>query len=184
MSHAIRAYLVLLDYWWVVLLAVIAGAALLVSGVRGQKSSGGANGGGNKGSGSVAQAASGSASAQNPPKPPQNFNPQSPAVRTLVCTAGALEGRQFDITGCVRIGRDDSQCKIVYPKGTKGVSGVHCTVCFDGNTVTVTDHNSTCGTFINDREIPRGGKAVMHRGDTLCIGSRSNAFLLKGRSAR
>lgn len=180
MNQMIRAYLVLLDYWWVVLLAVIAAVVLLVSGAHGKKGSDGGNRGnngnnGNNGNGGSSSSGSWSSSAENP-KPA--------AVRTLVCTAGALEGRRFDIDGCVRIGRDDSQCRIVYPKGAKGVSGVHCTVYFDGNTVTVTDHNSTYGTFINGREIPRGGKAVMHRGDTLCIGSRNNAFQLKGTSAR
>lgn len=76
------------------------------------------------------------------------------------------------------IGTDGARCGLVYPKGTPGVSRVHCSVLFDGKTVTVKDENSSYGTYINDSKLTPGMAVVMHRGQKLSIGSRKEQLIL------
>lgn len=100
-------------------------------------------------------------------------------TRTLMGKDGALAGRSFKVSGKVVIGRSSSNCQIVYPADTKGVSGVHCTVRFNGTTVTVTDENSSYGTFIDGVRLTPGHATNMHRGQLLQLGSSKQSLQLR-----
>lgn len=101
------------------------------------------------------------------------------AARSLSGTKGALAGRTFALKGELLIGTNPA-CQIVCPKGTPGVSGKHVTIKNDRGTVTVTDHNSTYGTWIDSTKLNPGQPTVMHRGQTLSLGSPDQAFTLMG----
>lgn len=120
------------------------------------------------------------------PKPAPNPAPQpvSGPVRVLECTAGPLAGQIFNIRGKETVGRDAARCSIVFPKETKGVSGLHLSVTFDGSAVYVCDENSSFGTMLDDKRLPAGTPVKMHRGQTLYLGSYNVAMMLKGHSGR
>jgi len=105
-------------------------------------------------------------------------------MRELVCTAGALAGKRFRISGDLLIGRDPKRCQVVFPLDAKGVSAVHCKISFDGRQVEVTDQKSTCGTFIDGNKLSPYVPVRMHRGQMLMLGSERNAFLMGGNSGR
>ena len=94
--------------------------------------------------------------------------------RTLV----SADGKRYPVGRKLVIGRDPKRCGLVLPKDTAGVSAVHCTLRFDGTRVTVTDEKSSYGTYINDIKLTPGRPTGFHRGQTLCLGSKKNAFTL------
>lgn len=94
--------------------------------------------------------------------------------RTLV----GADGKRYPVGRKLVIGRDAKRCGLVLPKDTAGVSAVHCTLRFDGTRVTVTDEKSTYGTYINDIRLTPGRPTGFHRGQTLSLGSKKNAFTL------
>ena len=97
-------------------------------------------------------------------------------MRTLVMT-GSMAGKSMQLKKGVPvvIGRDPNRCQIVYPKDTAGVSGVHCTITFDGNEVTVADNGSSYGTFVGGTKVEPGKPMVMHRGQEVTFGSEKNS---------
>lgn len=100
-------------------------------------------------------------------------------VRTLVF-AGAMNGHTEVLKKgtSIVIGRDPSKCKVIYPKNTAGVSGVHCTISFDGNTVTVADNGSSFGTFVGGNKVEPGRPVEMHRGQEVMFGADANTAAL------
>lgn len=77
----------------------------------------------------------------------------------------------------VTIGRDDTQCAIVYKEGTPGVSRIHCKVSYDGSTgmFSLTDLGSTYGTYlINGQRIKANTPALLCSGDSFYVGDRAN----------
>lgn len=101
--------------------------------------------------------------------------------RTLIGVNGSLSGKRFILEPGKKmtIGRDASCCSICFPKNTAGVSSVHCTILFDGNSTTVVDNESTYGTYIGTKRLQPNCKVSIHRGETLFIGSEQNAFTLQ-----
>jgi hypothetical protein len=95
--------------------------------------------------------------------------------RTLVFS-GTLAGREVPLKkgSPVVIGRDPNKCQVIYPKDAPGISGVHCTISFDGNEVTVADNGSTYGTYVGGTKVEPGRPAVMHRGQEVTFGSNKN----------
>lgn len=104
---------------------------------------------------------------------------QGAAKRVLIKVGGAAEGKAYPIGRKIAIGRDPKRCQVRFQKDAGGVSGLHCTVRFDGQTVTVTDENSSYGTFINDTKLEPGKPTVLHRGQSLYLGTKKNGFVLK-----
>ena len=97
-------------------------------------------------------------------------------MRTLVMT-GSMASKSLQLKKGVPvvIGRDPNRCQIVYPKDTAGVSGVHCTITYDGNEVTVADNGSSYGTFVGGTKVEPGKPMVMHRGQEVTFGSEKNS---------
>ena len=77
----------------------------------------------------------------------------------------------------IMIGRDPSNCAIVYKEGTVGVSGRHCTVSFDAatNDFIITDLRSTYGTILmNGTKLAPNAPYRLHSGDSFCVGDKAN----------
>ena len=94
--------------------------------------------------------------------------------RTLVFPSLGGKTVQLKKGSPVVIGRDPARCQVVYPKATNGVSGVHCTITFDGTQVLVADNGSSYGTFVGGQKVEPGKPVVMHRGQEVAFGSEKN----------
>lgn len=62
---------------------------------------------------------------------------------------GVFKGKTLEIKSKIYIGRDDN-CHIHYPSNTKGISGRHCALEFDGHNFYLTDLGSSYGTYLSD----------------------------------
>ena len=89
---------------------------------------------------------------------------------------GVLAGKVVPLKrgASVIVGRDPKKCQVIYPSETPGVSGVHCTISYDGNQVPVADAGSSYGTFVGGVKVEPGRPAVMHRGQVITFGSDKN----------
>lgn len=122
--------------------------------------------------------------------PQQNFAPQqSPipmvqpqvsaavAVKTaqLVGISGPLQGRTIDFSDEIIIGRDPAQCSAVLPANTPGISRKHCSVRIAGNSLMITDHGSSSGTFLSNGQRVPSGQYVPLNG-VFYLGNQQNMF--------
>lgn len=74
-----------------------------------------------------------------------------PSVRIkLLCNTGALAGRVFSSGDTLCIGRSKSNCNVVFPAETKGISRIHCCLKLRHGQVMLMDMGSSCGTFLQD----------------------------------
>ena len=108
--------------------------------------------------------------------------PQMAVQRRALIRSMAVQhnGLTLAVTAApILIGRDPSNCKIVYAEGTAGVSGRHCSVAFDPATsdFIITDLRSTYGTFLMSGQklnpnVPYHVKA----GDSFYVGDKQNVL--------
>lgn len=98
----------------------------------------------------------------------------------VLAFGGAMSGKNVPLKKGtpVVIGRDPKKCTVIYPEGTAGVSGVHCTITFDGKNVTVADNSSSYGTFVGGNKVAPGRPVEMHRGQEITFGSGSQSAVL------
>ena len=93
--------------------------------------------------------------------------------------SGVFAGQRFSIDGSVRIGRDPARNDLVYPADTQGISGVHCVVMVDGDTIWLKDLGSTYGTFLASGQRLAASEAVrVQIGDKFYLGSEKEVFVL------
>ena len=108
--------------------------------------------------------------------------PVAAAVDTrprLQGVSGVFAGQRFSIDGSVRIGRDPARNDLVYPADTQGISGVHCVVMVDGDTIWLKDLGSTYGTFLASGQRLASSEAVrVQIGDKFYLGSEKEVFVL------
>lgn len=79
----------------------------------------------------------------------------------------------------VTIGRNSAGCEIVYKEGTPGVSGRHCTVCYDSGNgqFTITDLGSSYGTFLsNGMKLTPNTPVNLKSGDSFYVGDKANTL--------
>ncbi len=79
----------------------------------------------------------------------------------------------------ILIGRDPSNCKVLFREGTTGVSGRHCSVSFDNQTgeFILTDLRSTYGTFLmNGQRINPNVPYRLKSGDSFYLGDPANVL--------
>jgi hypothetical protein len=82
------------------------------------------------------------------------------------------DAAQFDLKpGINRIGRNSSNTFQVHDKS---ISGTHCEIIVEGDSVRVRDLDSTNGTFVDDVRI---SESVLHEGQTLRLGSCTFCFV-------
>lgn len=77
-------------------------------------------------------------------------------------------------SGCV-IGRE-RDCSIILQEYTSGVSRHHCKLEFRGETLVLTDLNSTYGTYIHGKRVPVNTPVALKPGSSFCLGSENCRF--------
>lgn len=109
------------------------------------------------------------------PTPPPTPQPPQP-VSTFYVTIrfGDFAGAAFPITAAgATIGRDPS-CVVRLPADTPGVSRQHCRITLNGNSLTLTDLNSSNGTFFRGTRLSPYVPTTLNRGDTFALGGSGN----------
>lgn len=115
--------------------------------------------------------------------PQQNYTapPQMPVTAAitrsaqLVGISGPLQGRSLDFSDEITIGRDPTQCNAVLPADTPGISRKHCSVRIAGNSLMITDHGSSSGTFLSSGQRVPSGQWVNVNG-VFYLGNQQNMF--------
>lgn len=117
------------------------------------------------------------------PQPEPAPDPSDSGYR-IQGVSGALEGRRYRIpaSGSILLGRDESQCGVVFPTDTPGVSGRHCAVWFENGTVYLKDLGSSHGTFLSPGSRLAAQQAVrLMPGNVFFLGSQEQSFVLTER---
>lgn len=79
----------------------------------------------------------------------------------------------------ILIGRDPSNCKLVYAEGTAGVSGRHCSISYDAarGEFVLTDLRSTYGTFLmGGQKLNANVPYRLKPGEAFYVGDRANTI--------
>lgn len=116
-----------------------------------------------------------------PLEKPEKPSVEEKLVLRLQGMAGVFAGRRFPLEGEVKLGRDPSRCDLVYPSGTKGVSGLHCVIRVQGGRAVLFDQGSTYGTFLNNRKLAPNQPSPLKVGDRIFLGSSSEQFRITGK---
>ncbi|MCR4890813.1 MAG: protein kinase [Lachnospiraceae bacterium] len=95
----------------------------------------------------------------------------------LIGRSGLYSFQNFPLDRNICIGRDPKSCNIVYPKGTPGISKIHCQIFFEprGFSLLLIDCGSTCGTYLNDFKLNPGIPNQLKHGDIIRFGA-DNVF--------
>lgn len=117
--------------------------------------------------------------AEMPAPVPQPEITSPAAARTLVirCVQGSIAGSVWRMpphATSILAGRDVS-CQILFPHETKGISRRHCEFRCRGTTWTVTDLNSTYGTWLgNGKKLVPGIEQNLRSGDVVYLADKQN----------
>lgn len=97
----------------------------------------------------------------------------------LEWVSGPNAGQTFAIREgqSLTLGRS-SGCNIAVP-GAGNVSGTHCMLRLSGGVLTVTDLDSTNGTYIADRRLPANQATAVADGAVICLGNRNCSFRVR-----
>ncbi|RKJ07278.1 FHA domain-containing protein [bacterium D16-54] len=93
----------------------------------------------------------------------------------LQCAYGRYQGQRFFVSPntSITFGRD-SQCTIIYPADTPGISRRHfCLWCDQHGKLFIQDENSTYGTMVSGRRIEPGKWYQLKRGNTISFGNEN-----------
>ncbi len=93
----------------------------------------------------------------------------------LIGVSGPFQGRTMDFSDQIIIGRDPTQCGAVFPADTPGISRKHCSVRVAGNSLMITDHGSSSGTFLANGDRVPSGQWVPVSG-VFYLGNQQNVF--------
>ena len=128
------------------------------------------------------------APAPAPAPAPTPIQPTAPAAAPtmavdtrprLQCLSGTFAGQRFSIDGSVRIGRDPARNDLLFPTNAEGISGVHCVVSVEGDTIWLKDLGSTYGTYLASGQRLAANEAVKVKiGDKFWLGSEKEVFVI------
>ncbi len=107
--------------------------------------------------------------------------PMAPGVDVqLECVAGPVVGQVYScINGqSLSLGRVAGRCDIALT-GCSNVSGIHCSVAVSGAQVTVTDLNSTNGTYVSGQRLAPRQPMIVTDGALIYLGNKSCAFRVR-----
>lgn len=113
-----------------------------------------------------------------PPKPKKKANKETEPSLSLHLTVIGHKDQSFGFTlpksQPKTIGRDDRADIALVVKGEADpkMSGVHCTMQWDGERIYICDNKSTNGTFVNGAYLLPGSLQVLENGSLLRVGSR------------
>ena len=98
----------------------------------------------------------------------------------LRCVRGPMEGKAFPLHGRLTLGRAAGN-DILFPDGTKGVSGRHCQVSLSGDRVVLQDLNATYGTFYGAQKakLQPNMEYPLRAGDMFYLAEGGPAFRLE-----
>lgn len=110
--------------------------------------------------------------------PPAPAAPKASSNITLRLCTGPMAGAAYSCApgSYATLGRAPSRCEIVLDQQYNMVSGVHCRIAFYDNYATVTDLNSTNGTFLNGTRLNPGEPMTAQNGATIYLASSACAF--------
>ena len=95
--------------------------------------------------------------------------------------SGVFAGQRFAIGKQVRIGRNPSN-DFVYPEGTEGISGSHCSLIFTEGKLYLKDEGSSFGTFLGNGQKLAGHQVVeLNVGDKFYLASTKETFVITRR---
>lgn len=93
----------------------------------------------------------------------------------LMGVSGVYAGNVFPIgQQPVRFGREASNCSIIFPPGTPGVSRVHCEIsnAYEQGGLLLQDLGASFGTHMVDGSVIAGGQSrLLHKGDGFAMGN-------------
>jgi hypothetical protein len=109
--------------------------------------------------------------------------PQGVIIQAFIeCVAGALKGQRFMLDeASILLGREPSECTVVFPPDTTEVSRLHASMWWDGlrQRVVLRDEGSTNGTFVGGvGRLDEGIEYHFPVGTTLWLGRPSCAFVV------
>lgn len=100
----------------------------------------------------------------------------------LIGISGVYAGQVFELSrdSAIIIGRDPSQCELVFPENRENISRHHCDIRYykDRNAYGVTDYSKN-GTFINGEKIPSNMERMCGSGSVISLGGQSDSFRLQ-----
>jgi hypothetical protein len=96
----------------------------------------------------------------------------------LQSVRGTFGRKRFALEGHVVVGVDPSQCNLVYPKGTRGISRKHLELLVQNGNVYIEDLGSTYGTFLNGRKLEPHQWMMLHKGDSFWLATESECFVI------
>lgn len=98
----------------------------------------------------------------------------------LECVAGPSVGQVYRCTSgnSLTLGRTAGRCDIALP-GCESVSSTHCRITVNGSRVTVTDLNSTNGTYMNNQRLMPGQAMPVMDGSVIYLGNKTCGFRIR-----
>lgn len=101
-----------------------------------------------------------------------------PSVRIkLLCNTGALAGQVFSSGDTLCIGRSKSNCNVVFPAETKGISRIHCCLKLRHGQVMLMDMGSSCGTFLqNGTKLKPNEPVIVNDNTRFYLAGRETSF--------
>ena len=110
------------------------------------------------------------------PAPPQPL----PGEALLECVAGPSVGQIYRCMSgsSLVLGRTAGRCDIALP-GCESVSSSHCRIMVNGTRVTVTDLNSTNGTYLNNQRLMPQQPMPAMDGSILYLGNKTCGFRIR-----
>lgn len=130
---------------------------------------------------------------RNPSPEPAPFQPDPPIQPTstpidndsgfrIQGITGHFAGKRYAVNGVVRIGRDTTQCQIVYPEGTQGISRVHCELLCVNGKLYLKDLGASYGTFLKDGQRLASNQAIeLQPGEQFYLASPKETFQIGSR---
>ncbi|MCC8196645.1 MAG: trypsin-like peptidase domain-containing protein [Ruminococcus sp.] len=108
---------------------------------------------------------------------PAPVNDPTAKYPRVQCTAGALVGKRYPITGILRMGRNPNCNEIIIPGDASGVSGVHCQLEYVSGIVYLKDLGSTYGTYLEGKgRLAANQPMPVKVGDRFYLGSKNEMF--------
>lgn len=114
------------------------------------------------------------------PSPVYTPSPSYGGGPMLYCVAGEFVGKSFPIQASgLTLGRDASNCQVIFSTTSEGISRVHCSIYFNAQNglFVLTDAGSTYGTFHEKgMKLTQGQSITLHSGERFYLATRSNMF--------
>ena len=104
-------------------------------------------------------------------------SPSVSAIPYVIGIKGLYLGNSIPVKDSVQIGRNSSQCQLVYPKQAPGISALHCELKNVGGNLQLIDRGSAYGTFLgNGTRLLPNVPHTLQIGDVFYLATPNEAF--------